>query len=101
MKVQRKGDILTFLKAQRSKLQGYGVARIGLFGSFVHDRPTEASDIDFLVEFRPDRLTYDNYINLAYFLEDNLQRSVDLVTSDSLSPHLGPHILNEVENVPF
>ncbi len=101
MRAKRKSDILSFLQAHQSDLTGYGVSRIGLFGSFVHDRPTDGSDVDLLVEFKPDRLTYDNYINLAYFLEDNLQRSVDLVTADSLSPHLGPHILSEVENVPL
>jgi len=101
MKVQRKGDILNFLQTHRSDLQNFGVSQIGLFGSFVHDQPTEASDIDLLVQFRPDGLNFDNYMKLAYYLEDNLQRSVDLVTSDSLSPHLGPYILNEVENVPL
>ena len=29
----------------------YGVKRIGLFGSYAKDTPTEASDIDLVVEF--------------------------------------------------
>jgi predicted nucleotidyltransferase len=44
-------------------------------------------------------VTYRNFINLAYFLEDNLERKVDLQTTDSLSPYIGPRILREVEYV--
>ena len=34
----------------------YGVKRIGLFGSYAKDKPTEASDVDIVVEFdRPIR----------------------------------------------
>jgi predicted nucleotidyltransferase len=36
-------------------------------------------------------------MNLAFFLEDLLGRKVDLVTPESLSPHIGPKILAEVE----
>jgi hypothetical protein len=36
-------------------------------------------------------------MKLAFFLEDLLGREVDLVTVESLSPHIGPHILKEVE----
>jgi len=40
-------------------------------------------------------------MNLAFFLEDNLDRKIDLITSDSLSPYIGPQILKEVEYVSF
>ncbi|MEL7329393.1 MAG: nucleotidyltransferase, partial [Cyanobacteria bacterium J06559_1] len=43
--------------------------------------------------------TFDNYMNLAFRLEDLFGRDVDLVTVESLSPHIGPHILAEVEYV--
>jgi predicted nucleotidyltransferase len=36
-------------------------------------------------------------MNLAFFLEELLGRPVDLITTESLSPHIGPHILREVE----
>jgi len=32
-------------------------------------------------------------------VEDMLQRPVELVTPESLSPHIGPHILREAEYV--
>jgi predicted nucleotidyltransferase len=34
---------------------------------------------------------------VASFLEDLFGRQVDLITTESLSPYIGPHILREVE----
>lgn len=99
MKANRKSDIFTFLRANRDTIFSYGVKRIGLFGSFVRNSQTDSSDIDVLVEFEQDKQNYRNFIHLAYFLEDNLKRKVDLLTMDSLSPHIGPTILQEVEYV--
>lgn len=73
--------------------------RIGLFGSFLRGEQHEGSDIDFLVEFDPSQKTFDNFIGVSILLEEVLQRRVELVTLESLSPYLGPHILREVENV--
>jgi uncharacterized protein len=79
------------------KLKNFGVKRCGLFGSFLRDRQNFQSDIDLLVEFEVGKKTYDNYIHLAFFLEELFGRSVDLVTPESLSPYIEPHILREVE----
>ena len=49
--------------------------------------------------FQPDRKTFDNFVQLAVFLEELLGRKVEVVTTDALSPYLGPHILEEVEYV--
>lgn len=99
MKANRKSDIFNFLTANREAISSYGVKKIGLFGSFVRNSQTAASDIDILIEFKQEEETYRNFINLAYFLEDNLERKVDLLTTDSLSPYIGPRILREVEYV--
>ena len=42
---------------------------------------------------------FDNFIQLAFFLEDLFKRRVELVTAESLSPHIGPFIMSEVEYV--
>jgi uncharacterized protein len=99
MRVIAKTDILNFLRDNGQTINSFGVRKIGLFGSFVKDEQEKNSDIDILVEFKSENLTYENYINLAYYLEDNLDRKIDLVTYDSLSPYIGPHILGEVEYV--
>ncbi len=101
MKARTKSEILDFIKNSHNQLTDFGVSKIGIFGSFVRDQQTEESDIDILVDFHPEKIKYDNYIDLAYYLEDSLERTVDLVTVDSLSPYIGPHILGEVEYVAF
>ena len=40
-------------------------------------------------------------MQLALFLEDFFERRVELVTPESLSPYIGPHILKEIEYVDF
>jgi hypothetical protein len=69
------------------------------FGSFVRQQQRADSDVDVLVEFEPQRKTFDNFIALAFLLDDLLGRRVDVVTSEALSPYIGPRILDEVEYV--
>ena len=84
----------------RDRIKSYGVKELGVFGSFVRDTGiNEASDIDFLVEFEPGKKNYDNFMNLSFYLEEILGRKVELVTPQSLSKYLGPHILKQVEHV--
>jgi len=99
MKTTKKSEIFDFLRTNKESITSYGVKKIGFFGSFVRNTQRDESDIDILVEFDQEKLSYDNFINLAYFLEDNLNRKVDLLTTDGLSPYIGPRILKEVEYV--
>ena len=99
MKPTTKSEIFDFLRKNKDSIESYGVKKIGLFGSFVRNNQKDESDIDILVEFYQESLSYNNFINLAYFLEDNLDRKVDLLTKDGLSPYIGPRILEEVEYV--
>jgi len=75
----------------------YGVKRIGFFGSFVRSKQKETSDIDVLVEFEKGAKTFDNYMNLKFFLEDVFGRKVDLVIIDALKPDIKDRILKEVK----
>ncbi|MBI3798618.1 MAG: nucleotidyltransferase family protein [Deltaproteobacteria bacterium] len=99
--VQTKQDILTVLSEQHPQIKALGVKRLGLFGSFVRGQQRAESDVDFLVEFEPGQKTFDNFMQLALLLEDVLQRRVELVTPEALSPYIGPYILKEVEDVSF
>jgi predicted nucleotidyltransferase len=74
----------------------YGVKRIGVFGSFARGEEREGSDIDILVEFTEGQKTFDNYMDLKYFLQDLFGRDVDLVTAQALKPQLKEDILHEV-----
>ena len=94
---QTKQDILTLIEANQVQIRVFGVKELGLFGSFVREQQRADSDIDLLVEFEPDKKTFDNFMQLAFFLEDLFQRRVELITTDALSPYIGPHILTEAE----
>lgn len=96
---QRKEDIVGALSQNRRRMESLGVRRVGLFGSFARGTQHAESDVDLLVEFEPGRKTFDNFMELAFLLEDLLQRRVELVTPEALSAHIGPKILQEVEYV--
>ncbi len=96
-----KQELLTLLIQHQQQLKTLGVKRLGLFGSFVRNEATPSSDVDFLVEFELGQKKFDNFMNLSFLLEDLLQRRIELITPESLSPYLAPYILKEVEHVPF
>ena len=100
-KVQSKEQILEGIHSVEKRIAALGVQRIGLFGSFATGKQTDASDIDVFVEFLPSQHTFDNFMELSFLLEDLFGRKVELVTPESLSPYIGPRILQEVEIVPF
>src|SRR3989338_7014805 len=50
--------------------QKYGVKKIGVFGSFARGEGRKDSDIDVLVEFKDSFETFDNYMELKFFLEE-------------------------------
>ena len=97
--VQTKKDVTDILSSHRQEIEKFGVKRIGLFGSFVKGKQKEKSDVDLLVEFIRGRKNFKNFIHLAFFLEDLLHRKVELITPESLSPYLKPHILKEIKYV--
>jgi len=97
--INDKEEIIQRIHQARERLASFGVRSIGLFGSFVRGEQTTLSDIDILVEFVPDKHTFDNFMEVAFLLEELLGRRVEVVTPESLSPHIGPHILKEVEHV--
>ncbi len=80
-------------------LSRLGVNRIGIFGSVARGKARPESDLDVLVCFEPGRKCFDSFFGAAEILETATGRQVDLVTLDSLSPYIGPHILEEVEYV--
>jgi predicted nucleotidyltransferase len=72
----------------------FGVDKIGYFGSFARSEQNKNSDIDILVSFnRPIGL---EFLDLKDFLEEELQRNVDMVTERALKPQIKESILNEV-----
>lgn len=97
--VHTKSELFERLRKQQAEISRLGVAQLGVFGSFVRDEQTADSDVDLLVEFAPGHKSFDRFMALVDLLEDTLQRRVELVTRESLSPYIGPHILREVEYI--
>lgn len=97
--VQSKECLLRVLRESADRIRALGVRRLGLFGSFVREENRPDSDVDILVEFMPGAKTFDRFMALAFLLEDLLGRKVELVTMEALSPHIGPHVLKDVEYV--
>ena len=97
--VDNKDALLELLQSHKIQILDFGVSRIGLFGSFVRNDVHTGSDVDFLVEFKKGQKNYDNFIGLAYYLQELLGRKVELLTPKSMSKHIGHKIMKEVEYV--
>jgi len=98
-KIESKEIILRLIEENKGEVSKFGVKRLGLFGSYARGDQDENSDIDILVEFSLGKKNFDNFINLAFLLEEIFQKKVELVTTESLSPYLKPYIMKEVEYI--
>jgi hypothetical protein len=78
-------------------VEQFRVSSIGYFGSYAKNKATDKSDIDLLVEFS--ETPGWEFLKLKFFLEEKLNRNVDLVTSNALKKELRKSILKEVEYV--
>ena len=90
-------EILRTLHMHCEELHRMGVRRLGLFGSYLRGTAKPDSDMDFLVVL--ERPSFDDYMDVKFFLEDLFQRQVDLVLEDNLKAGLRPYIMNEVTYV--
>ncbi|MGK7946591.1 MAG: nucleotidyltransferase family protein [Microcystaceae cyanobacterium] len=94
----KQAELLNWLRKYRLELVRYGVKSIAIFGSVARDEATPTSDIDLLVEF-DGVVTFDRYMDLKFYLEDNLGRRVDLVSAKMLKPQIRETVLREAINV--
>ncbi len=72
----------------------YKVRKIGLFGSFLKGEQKESSDVDILVDFS-DNADLIDFVGLALFLEEKLNRKVDIVPERALRDELKEPIQRE------
>ena len=76
----------------------YGIEKIGVFGSVVHNKQTETSDVDILVEISQ-AIGMVKFLRLENSLQNLLGTKVDLVTRKALKKHIGQQIMREVQYV--
>ena len=90
---------IELLAASEREIRALGVQRLALFGSVLRGGARPDSDVDLLVQFAPGEKTFDRFLALADLLENCLDRRVELVTTEALSPFIGPRILAEAADV--
>ena len=88
--------ILNFLSSHNAELaQKYGVTKIGLFGSYARGEEREDSDIDIAVEIESSN-KFRSFFNLKYFLEEHLNKKIDLGIESTLKPIAKKYIEKEI-----
>jgi predicted nucleotidyltransferase len=92
-------DLLKFKRPEILRLaQAHGAHNVRIFGSVARGEARPESDVDFLVEMDSGRSLLD-LIELSQDLETLLQRKVDILTDQGLSPYLEQRI--HAEAVPL
>lgn len=97
--VLNRAEAVARLFACEDEIRALGVVRLALFGSVLRGKTHPESDVDMLVQFATGAKTYERFFALSELLEGCLGRPVELVTTDALSPFIGPRILAEAEDV--
>ena len=77
----------------------YQVRRVALFGSVVRGEDAPGSDLDILIALPPPGkrpVIGLKWLDLVDELSTRLERPVDLVTEDGLSPYIRPYVEEEL-----
>ncbi|HNX08533.1 MAG TPA: nucleotidyltransferase family protein [Methanothrix sp.] len=86
------------LKEKRQEIlllaQAHGASNIRVFGSVARGEDGPESDLDLLVEMKPENGLLD-LVSLWQDLEDLLGYKVDVITEGGISPRLRDHIYAE------
>jgi predicted nucleotidyltransferase len=86
--------ILKFLKEHKEMFQSkYQIKKLGLFGSYAKGEENHQSDIDILVDMPS---SFDLYYDLKEFLEEALNRSIDLGLEKSMRAFILDSIQEEI-----
>ena len=78
-----KEKVLTLLQEHLNEIRAFHIEKLFIFGSVARDQDTSKSDIDILIKF-DGPASYDRYMDLKFYLEDLLDRKVDLVTEEAV-----------------
>ena len=85
-------DLLKFKRPEILRLaQEHGAHNVRIFGSVARGEARQGSDVDFLVDMEEGRSLLD-LIDLSQDMETLLQRKVDILTDNGLSPYLEQRI---------
>lgn len=93
-------ELTTIKRKAAPILKKYGVKHAAIFGSVATGNDTEKSDIDLLIQYKPDaKKSFFAYLQLEEELSKTLGRKVDLVTENGLSPFIRNRVLSEKRDI--
>jgi hypothetical protein len=90
----QRDEVLTILAQHQDSLKRFRVKSLAIFGSTARNEARPDSDVDILVEFEQP-VTFDQYMDLKFYLEDHLGTQVDLVSRRTLKPQIRPSVERE------
>ncbi|MBI5306392.1 nucleotidyltransferase family protein [Candidatus Wolfebacteria bacterium] len=74
------------------------VEKASLFGSYAREEENKESDIDVLIEFKPNvKIGLFEFVRFQRFLGESAGRKVDLLTPESISKFFRDKIIKEAE----
>jgi predicted nucleotidyltransferase len=88
-------SVISKIQKNRSHLASLGVKKLGIFGSVARGEARRDSDIDILVEF-DGAVTFDRFMDTKFYLEDLLNRRVDLVVPQAIKPSMKARIVQDL-----
>ena len=74
------------------------MVELAVFGSFARDEATDESDLDILVRFDTPP-NWRAYFGAQFYLEDLLQRPVELATREDVRAEMRPQVEREAVDV--
>ncbi len=89
-------ELLSKLQHAQGELKNrFGIEKIALFGSYARDEANEDSDIDIAI-MKVEEKDYFKRIEAKYYLEDLLQKKVDIGYFDSIRPIIQKYIKKDL-----
>jgi len=89
-------ELLVKLHGLKDELkQQFGIEEIALFGSYARGEANENSDIDIAI-MKVKKKDYFKRIEAKYYLEDLLQKKVDIGYFDSIRPIIRKYIKKDL-----
>ncbi|KAA3602881.1 MAG: nucleotidyltransferase [Calditrichaeota bacterium] len=83
------------IKHENQIKNGFKVQEIGIFGSYSKNEQSNSSDVDVLVLFQKDGKSFDNFMDLKFYLEELLEEKIDLVLKNALREEIKDEILED------
>lgn len=76
------------------------IKKLSLFGSYAQGKANKESDVDLLIEFKPEsKIGFFDLVKMQNVLGQILKRNVDLVTIHSLSKYFKNRVLETAEKI--